>query len=741
MNMQRTNPFERIWALGYHRLCPIVPPGAPLSDRSSLARRIRANPKADARGKTPGVQWPDGSWSGFDFVNHESTEADLTHWQAMGAGVGIKTGQGLVLIDADTIHEDRAAIIKAEIEQRLGVLPVRIGRYPKAGYLVRTDPGFQYARVEFGERDGKGRLLERVEILSEGRQFVAEGIHPGTLQPYRWPTGLPPYAELPYASADALSGLLAALRPLLPQSGELIVEGAAGEYDQAALAGDPVMVERAVRALPNTTDLFPSRESYRDIGYAIKAALPRDGDLAFELFADWSSRWQDDSGDPDAVNDPDVVASDWARMKPPFRRGASWLYELAEQHSGGSFSRAELWLDPPGSDTPLFPENLPNAFGNPDGSGSGRRPLVFEGLAEAAQRATEDGAAPLVDGLLDQGAMTVLYGESNSGKTFVAMDIGHAVASGRVWGGMETARARVVYVAAEGGRGARKRAAALRARYGDCGDAGMIMLLQPVDLLHADADLRPLIAAIRDRLADWSGPVLIVIDTLSRAMAGGDENASTDMGVMVKHLDAIRNATGAHVLVVHHSGKDKARGARGHSLLRAATDTEIEIADRTISVTKQRDLDGEWSAPFSLTVATIGIDAKGRPVTSCTVDLVPKSERAAEQIAAKRADATEKERAVIAAMAALEGLSADGKPGVKVADLVGYFLNQPDKMSAETVRFHLRSLLTKCLILRNERGKWAVKAEEKASSALLLDNLSNDQTEESGGKAEGDVFS
>lgn len=369
MNMQRPNAFERVWALGYHRLCPIVPPGAPLSERSSLFKRMRTNPTADARGKTPGVRWPDGTWSGFDFVRHESTEDDVARWNEMGAGVGIKTGQGVVLIDADTVHEDRAAIIKTQIEQHIGALPVRIGRYPKAGYLLRTDADFQYCRIEFGERDPKGRLLERVEILSEGRQFVADGIHPNTLQPYRWPTGLPPYAELPYVPGATLHALLEALRPLLPAAGELVREGASGEYDQAAFRGDPAAVERAVRALPNTTELFPTRDHYRDVGYAIKAALPDDERLAFELFTDWASRWEegaslDDDGHPTPGNDPDVVAADWGRMKPPFRRGASWLFDLATQHSAGSFNRAEIWLDAPGANEPLFPEAPQNAFGD-----------------------------------------------------------------------------------------------------------------------------------------------------------------------------------------------------------------------------------------------------------------------------------------------------------------------------------------------------------------------------------------
>ena len=104
MNIMSDNHFARLWALGYHRLAPIIPPGAPISERSSLYKRLARGD--DARGKMPGIKWPDGTWSGFDFVAHESTEPDLARWHAMGAGVGIKTGQGLALIDADTLNPE-----------------------------------------------------------------------------------------------------------------------------------------------------------------------------------------------------------------------------------------------------------------------------------------------------------------------------------------------------------------------------------------------------------------------------------------------------------------------------------------------------------------------------------------------------------------------------------------------------------------------------------------------------------
>ena len=193
--------FAAFAALGYgSRLIPIIPPGAPISERSNLFKRIQAG--EDGRGKIPGVRWPDGRWSGFDWRAHATIETDLPRWDSMGAGVGIRLDDGLVAIDADTLHEDRALAIKATIEKWIGCAPARIGRWPKVLYLVRTTAPYRYARVEFGHANGHPR--ERVEILSSGRQFVAEGIHPVTREAYRWPAGLPSVESLPVVALSLI---------------------------------------------------------------------------------------------------------------------------------------------------------------------------------------------------------------------------------------------------------------------------------------------------------------------------------------------------------------------------------------------------------------------------------------------------------------------------------------------------------------------------------------------------------
>lgn len=257
----------------------------------------------------------------------------------------------------------------------------------------------------------------------------------------------------------------------------------------------------------------------------------------------------------------------------------------------------------------------------PDAPGTGL-PLVYFQDVEPALTGDD-----FVEGLLIRAAMSVFYGPSNCGKTFFASDLALHVAMGKPWNGREVAQGGVIYCALEGSHGIRNRVAAWAKHYGVEG-APIPFAIIPValDMLDPEADTFRLIEAIQAAAAKMGQPVaLVVMDTLSRAMAGGNENAPEDMGALVMNSDRIRQATGAHVAWIHHSGKDQAQGARGHSLLRAATDTEIEISrpdansPSTARVTKQRELeiDGVWT--FSLERVDLGTNHRGKPVTSCVV--------------------------------------------------------------------------------------------------------------------------
>lgn len=227
----------------------------------------------------------------------------------------------------------------------------------------------------------------------------------------------------------------------------------------------------------------------------------------------------------------------------------------------------------------------------------------------------------LVDDLLDAGAMSVMYGDSHAGKTFVMLDIALHVAAGLPWNGHEVKKSPVVYIAAEGTFGIHARVTAWAKHNGvDMADVWFSTLPCPVDLLRPDGDLKELVAIVKEDAASWGDgkqpPGLVVIDTMSRALAGGDENSSVDVGALVRNVDTLRAATGAHQALVHHSGKDAARGARGWSGLRAATDTEIEIRDKTLSVTKQREGVAPEPREFVLQTVELGVDKRGKPIAS-----------------------------------------------------------------------------------------------------------------------------
>jgi hypothetical protein len=246
--------------------------------------------------------------------------------------------------------------------------------------------------------------------------------------------------------------------------------------------------------------------------------------------------------------------------------------------------------------------------------------LMFNDVNETAE------AHDFVEDTLTVGGMSVLYGDSNTGKTFWALRLALHVALGWEWEGKEVDKGGVIYVALEGARGVQNRILAFRKEHPLTGQVPFAILPSQINLFDPEADLARLIATIKDAVNQMGLPVsLIVLDTLARAIAGGNENSAEDMGQLVANSGAIQQMTGAHVMFIHHTGKDQARGARGHSSLRAATDTEIEISREqgsdfgNVRVTKQRDLEGGQQYAFTLKPVVVGTNRRGKDITSCVV--------------------------------------------------------------------------------------------------------------------------
>ena len=236
--------------------------------------------------------------------------------------------------------------------------------------------------------------------------------------------------------------------------------------------------------------------------------------------------------------------------------------------------------------------------------------------------------ADFVQGVLMEQSAIVVYGQSNSGKTFWATNLALHVSAAMEWNGRRVDGGGVIYCIMESTIGFRNRVAAWKVHHGlEAHDLPFAAITAGLDLRDAaNEDVDTLVATVTEAVERIHQPVrLIVIDTLARALAGGDENAPDDMGALVKAMDRIRIETKAAVLFIHHSGKDQARGARGHSSLQAAIDTEIEVVVddagevRTATVVKQREMKKGDAFSFSLEVQELGQNRYGEAVTTCIV--------------------------------------------------------------------------------------------------------------------------
>lgn len=217
-----------------------------------------------------------------------------------------------------------------------------------------------------------------------------------------------------------------------------------------------------------------------------------------------------------------------------------------------------------------------------------------------------------VEGYIPQGGFVGIYGPSGHFKSFVVVDIAACKATGREWHGAKVKQGPVLYVAAEGQRGFRKRLAAWAQSKQELSQFYVL----PADPLFPD-DLEGVDAAIR---AMPEIPHLIVLDTLARTFKG-NENDAQDMAAWIRAAAWLQSTFSATIIFVHHTGKDLEKKDRGHTSLRAAADTMVRVqkaTDKTltIQVDKQKD-DEELSTQLRTVSVEVGQDnMTGKPVTS-----------------------------------------------------------------------------------------------------------------------------
>jgi hypothetical protein len=188
----------------------------------------------------------------------------------------------------------------------------------------------------------------------------------------------------------------------------------------------------------------------------------------------------------------------------------------------------------------------------------------------------------LVEGLIQEGSDCVLYADKQSLKSFIALDIGLSVATGtKALESFAVKRPGIVFYFAGEGRDnmERKRATAWEISHGFAPYSVENVYIGSGAMMTSETDvasaIRDMLEIIGDRLGKV--PVLFVIDTLSRALNGQDEDKAHVSAQYFNRIQTMRNRIGGTSLTIAHTGKDKGRGIRGSGGYGAGFDTILTV--------------------------------------------------------------------------------------------------------------------------------------------------------------------
>jgi len=185
--------------------------------------------------------------------------------------------------------------------------------------------------------------------------------------------------------------------------------------------------------------------------------------------------------------------------------------------------------------------------------------------------------------------LSMIYGESGAGKTFVAIDMACAIATGKDWQGHKTIKGVVAYLAGEGHYG-------LQSRIVSWGKAHQIEEMDTLLVSNKAIDIdsgfasQKILRAIHELTKEPLGCVFI--DTLNNHMAG-DENSAKDTRALIATCAVVSAALHCSVCLIHHTGHLSKDRARGSSAIKASLDAMILVErseeQMTITCTKLKD--------------------------------------------------------------------------------------------------------------------------------------------------------
>jgi hypothetical protein len=531
-----------------------------------------------------------------DLAQVEAFFPNLTPGELLGStesNIGIVAGRGLLVVDIDPRHGGDTSLINLQKEG--GELPpTRSVRTPSGGQHL-------YFKVSTDRRvpNSTSKLGAGLDVKGDAG-YVAAPPSVTDVGAYRWENPGAPIADAPAWLVERVT------KPREQKAHDSSWTGSASERPKHHLT--IAQIRDALSHLDPNCDY----EEWAGILWSLRrmALGAQDGSTV----SDWLG-----------------LADEWSRGSPKYPGlldlQAKWQEADKREHGYGlrhliELAKAVGWVPPPQGRTGDLSIFKPTT-GDPGQPPSNRFRHIP--LDEFLDRPEPEW---LIEEVLPHGALACVYGEPNSGKSTVAIEMALALVRGIPWHSHPCKQGNVAYVAAESVGGVQKRLKAYGHDQGTDVKAlkeSLFLIPRGPNLLIAE-DVSELI----EHLKTLPKLTMVVLDTLARCTDGGNENSGEDMGRAIRHCQTIYEVTGAIVVLIHHSGKDQARGMRGWSGILGALDTEIEVTwdrdtdVRSVAIKKQRDGESNHQL-FDCVMERVvyGRDSKIRELSSVVVREVP----------------------------------------------------------------------------------------------------------------------
>lgn len=608
-----------------------------------------------------------------------ATAHDFDKYNGHNTGVVLGGPANIIAIDVDVPFEPAAGIIREWIGDNLPAMPERVGAAPKTLFVARSErprskvASAKFVKVDHGtgeivcETDGK-EIKVAIEVLAEGQQFVASGIHPDTNRAYEWPgDNLIDFCadELPVVSDAQISELLTFAENTLER-----YFTRPDFFDDPALSGSGKLNLRDTPSLSTVQEALGfidagDYDQWVRVGLALHGDYGDDGLAAWDAWSATSKKYQ--------PNGADSCAAKWKSFKRPRpgvkRITVGSILHLARQ---AGWTQVEDSMVSTCDHMILDSEEFVGGFTAPD---------------------------YLVDGIVQRRYLYSLTARTGDGKTAVLLTLAAMVALGRSFGNAETSVGRVCYFAGENPDDVRARCLLMASVFKF--DANSI----DVHFIPGTFSIPEMFERIAKESEEIGGFDLVIIDTSAAYFQGNEENSNTQVGNHARDLRELTTLPGGPcVIVACHPTKNPSREnllPRGGGAFTAEVDGNLTLWSDD-KVTTELSWAGKFRGPdfepmaFKMEERTVDTvhDSKGRPMPS--VIALPVTDAEAQ---AHLAQTLRNEDAVLVAM-----LDHPGASMAQIASELGWLtgkMNTPYSTKVERA-IHI---LEKDYMVKQHRGR------------------------------------